>query len=597
MARSRKAGRAQDQLSRLVRWAVRKLLIPVARRGALHPGPLEGGRRLLLLQLDGVSRERLEWAMANGHMPFLADRLARGGHVLSSCRAGAPASTPAFQAGLFYGASPSVPGYVWYDRKTRREVRMDSAEDACRLETRFAEREPGLLRDGTSYFSVFSGAAKLSQFCLSGLPDFKLAPLSAGFNAWDHLATALIHSITAMGVLGRGLWEAIAGIAEGVLRVATLGRVKHEGRFFVHRLLVNAFMRELAVQGIVIDLARGIPIVYADFVAYDELAHRRGPESSLAVSALRSIDRAVAALFAAAEALPQMRYDVYVFSDHGHVATEPFESLTGLSLPEYIAFAEGGVAVPRSLGAEEAHRLAQARGVRALLRRLRGGLPGGARRALRRGLDKFEKSLLGRELGQVRTDRVVTAEAGDLAHVYFLDRDTPATIDDLRREHPGTLEALRDCRAVGMVAVRGGGRGLALVRGAEFDLSDPDDVARLPHPEPALLADYLADLLALPDSGDLVVQGYRPGGEKPVAYAWEFGSHGGVAPEEIETFVVHPRGMGISFADMRRPSELYRFFMERYREAARERERGPEPRPGVPAPAVNAGAGEDRETA
>jgi hypothetical protein len=143
MARFRKARRAQDQLSRVVRWAVRKLLIPVARRGALHPGPLEGGRRLLLVQLDGVSRQRLEWAIANGHMPFLAGRLSRGGHALSPCMSGAPASTPAFQAGLFYGTSPSVPGFVWYDRPSGREIRMDNATDACQLESRLAEGNPG----------------------------------------------------------------------------------------------------------------------------------------------------------------------------------------------------------------------------------------------------------------------------------------------------------------------------------------------------------------------------------------------------------------------------------------------------------------------
>jgi hypothetical protein len=596
MARIPKARRAQDQLSRLVRWAVRKLLIPVARRGALHPEPLEGGRRLLLLQLDGVSRDRLEWALANGHMPFLADRLARGGHALSSCRSGAPSSTPAFQAGLFYGTSPSVPGFVWYDRATGREIRMDNAVDACRIESGLAERNPGLLRDGTSYFAIFSGAAKLSQFCLSGLPDFKLAPLSAGFNMWDHVGTALVHSITAAGVLARGVWETVVGLAEGLVTIATLGRVKHEPLFFVHRLVVNAFMRELAVQGIVIDLARGIPVVYADFVAYDEFAHRRGPDSRVAMSALRSTDRALGALFAATEALPEMRYDVFVFSDHGHVATEPFESLTGLNLPEYIALADGGVPVPRALDGLKAHRLAQERGVRALLRRIRGSLPGIARRAVRRTLDRFEKTLLGRELGQVKTDRVATAEAGDLAHVYLLQRETAATLDEIRRAHPGVLEALRETRAIGLVAVRNGRRGVALVRGAELDLSRPDDVARLPHPAPALLAEYLADLLSLPESGDLVIQGWRGCQQKPVAYAWEFGSHGGVAPEEIDTFMVHPRGCSFRFDQVRRPSELYEFFAETYRQPSRERQRGHRPRPDLTPPPLNPAPSEGRET-
>jgi hypothetical protein len=137
------------------------------------------------------------------------------------------------------------------------------------------------------------------------------------------------------------------------------------------------------------------------------------------------------------------------------------------------------------------------------------------------------------------------------------------------------LSALRESRAVGIVAVRGGRRGFAIVRGDELDLSEPRDVERLPHPQPALLAGYLADLLALPESGDLVVQGWRGPGEPPVAYAWEFGSHGGVAPEEIETFVLHPAGVPFATEALDRPDALYRFFDGAYRREPRGRERPP----------------------
>jgi hypothetical protein len=50
-----------------------------------------------------------------------------------------------------------------------------------------------------------------------------------------------------------------------------------------------------------------------------------------------------------------------------------------------------------------------------------------------------------------------------------------------------------------------------------------------------------------------------------VAYAWEFGSHGGIAPEELECFVVHPASCEFPFAKAVRPSELNRFFEQTYR--------------------------------
>lgn len=568
--------RAGDALALLAGPGVRHVLRPLAVRGHLRPRPLEGGRRLLLVQLDGVSRRRLDWAIGAGHMPFLARRLDRNLSGVSSSRSGVPASTPAFQAGLMYGVAPSVPGFVWYDRRDGREIRMDRATDAAAIEASLSQRNPPLLDGGTSYFSIFSGGAALPHFCLSGLAgEFELDALTEGFSGWDALASALVHGVTAARTAGRAAYELGVGVWEGAVWSLTLGRLKHEPRFLLHRLLVGAFMRELAVEGILIDVARGIPVVYCDLLGYDEFAHRRGPDAPEAIANLRSMDLALAAVFAAAEAVPELRYDVYVFSDHGHVATKPFEAFTGLSLPEYLALADGGITVPRRLESEEAVRLAQTRSLRAAL----ASWPAALRARVAPRLDHLERGLIGHALGFARLDRVVTAEAGDLAHVYFTDERAPIDLDGVRRRHPGVLSALRESRAVGLVVARGGRRGIALVRGEELDLDRPEDVATLPHPEPQLLAMYLADLVSLPHSGDLVVLGWRGEGQTPVAYAWEFGSHGGVAPEELETFFLHPRGCALGFDQALRPDALYRLFHGAYRTPERPRRRRRSPAP------------------
>src|SRR6266550_2857637 len=98
---------------------MRRVLRPLSARGIRRHEPWGNGRRLLLIQLDGVSRGRLEKELAAGRLPHLKKLLDRRGLSLSGCHSGAPASTPAFQAGLFYGISPSVPGFVWWDRAER----------------------------------------------------------------------------------------------------------------------------------------------------------------------------------------------------------------------------------------------------------------------------------------------------------------------------------------------------------------------------------------------------------------------------------------------------------------------------------------------
>ncbi len=509
--------------------AVRALLRPMSVLGS--PSRLsQAGRRLILIQLDGVSHGRLERAMADGHMPFLAHRLASGTHALVPTRSGAPASTPAFQAGLFYGVSPSVPGFVWFDRSTGLEVRMDRADDAAAIERRLARKAPGLLRGGASYFSIFSGGASLPRFCLSGLAgDAELGSDAGTLNVWDALASALAHSVTVTRSALHLAHDLGTGLVDGARWSLALGRLRHEPRFLAHRLLIGAVLRELAVQNLLVDVARGVPAVFVDFLGFDETAHRRGPDSSAATAELERADVALAAIFAGAEAVPGLGYDVYVVSDHGNVATEPFEALAGATLPEFVARAERGERLPLSRSASN------------------GGL------------------LRGRTASAARLDGIATAEAGDLAHVYFLDDRGPLPLDEVRARHWRVLAALSASRAVGVLGARGGRSGFAIVRGAPLDLADPSDVARLPHPEPELLAAYLSDLLSLPDSGDLVVLGWRGEGRGVVAYAWEFGSHGGVAPEEIASFVVRPSHCAHPFENALRPSEMFDYFERAYR--------------------------------
>ena len=528
--RARRGVLQARRVAEAARLTMRTFLRPLADLGRFAPRPpRDGRRRLVLVQLDGVSRGRLESALAEGYMPFLRARLASGAHALTSARSGAPASTPAFQAGLFYGIAPSVPGFTWFDRGTGREVRMDNAEDAARCERRLSRGRPGLLRGGTSYFSVFSGGASAPHFCLSGLAgELDLDWYGRHLNGWDALASTLAHSVTAARGVVRLTREVAEGLVDGLRWSLGVGSVRHELRFLAHRVLIAGVLRELAVQSLLVDMSRAIPAVYVDLIGYDETAHRRGPDAHAALRHLASADAALAAVFAAAEAVPELGYDVYVLSDHGHVATRPFETIAGVPLPQYVAMAERGDPLPRGPRATSS-------------------------------LDLFGRRAQGVVNG------VAVAEAGDLAHVYFLHDRGPLALEAVRRRHRRALAALAANPAVGILGARGGRRGFALFRGDVLDLADPGDVGRLPHPEPALLATYLSDLLSLPESGDLVVLGWRGEGRDVVAYAWEFGSHGGVAPEELQSFVAHPRGCRFRFADAVRPSELFAFFERTYR--------------------------------
>ena len=117
------------------------------------------GRRAVLLHLDGVGRKAFDLALRTGHFPFLQRLLECGTHRVTTYRAGAPASTAAFQAALLYGRTEDVPGYLWYDKRLGRKMRMDRSDDVSLVESRHRRRQPGLLAGGTSYATLFTGDA------------------------------------------------------------------------------------------------------------------------------------------------------------------------------------------------------------------------------------------------------------------------------------------------------------------------------------------------------------------------------------------------------------------------------------------------------
>src|SRR5207302_1630643 len=332
-------------------------------------------------------------------------------------------------------------------------------------------------------------------------------------------------------------------------------------------VLTECMFAEFAANSVVIDVARGTPIVYACFIGYDEYAHRRGPYSRMAMLKLFELDRALGRILAAVDAVPELGYEVYLFSDHGQAATRPAEQVLGESLGEHLLAdvpsrgeTHRPVAFGGAGGGNTAAAAAQARWLRALSRSLPGPLGklalGWARHAAR--------ALDGAQPPNVRADGpLLIVPAGDIAHIYSTEVAEPCLEPELRARHAGLLERCANSPVVGVALVRGALGPLALRNGRRFELErarDAAEVSRLiGHP---LAATYCKDLLALRSAGDVVLIG--AGGGQTVAYPWEFGSHGGLAAEEVETFVVHPAALGENaFAHVVRPRELHSFFRAR----------------------------------
>jgi len=482
--------------------------------------PRSAAPGLLIVQVDGLSANRLQAAVAAGRMPFVGRLLAAGEVELVPVYSGLPSTTPAVQAELFYGIEMAVPGFAFVDHVTGRLMRMYQGEAATTVESMVAAQSSGsLLAGGASYGNVYTGNAADARFCMASLGVGDVLPRH---RRWvtplvglAYLPELLRLAAVVIGELieaPRDLWQ---GLRAGEDRGSEI-------KFLLSRVVVGVVLRELTVLGMSVDLARGRPVVHGNILGYDENAHRRGPDSRLARRALSATDTAIARLWRAAHRSAGRAYDVWIISDHGQERTDSYAALHGETVATAIqrVAVEAGMVDPDVGPSTEA----PAGGVAQQRARLLG----------ERFIARIVPGLDVSDVRHVEGALTVTAQ-GPLGHVY-LPRPIPEAEQDRFAqavvEHAGVPLVLRRAeRDDAAVAHTEAGR---------FVLADDAAVVLgADHPYRDLVA---ADLVALchhPDAGDLVISGWRPDGHS-LSFPFEHGAHAGPGSEETDAFALVP---------------------------------------------------------
>ena len=113
-------------------------------------------------------------------------------------------------------------------------------------------------------------------------------------------------------------------------------RIHRGGQFLLLRGLTTVILRDLNVTIVAEQLTRGTPVVYVDFVDYDEVAHHAGGTRLESLKVLEALDQVIDVLERVASDAPR-RYHFVVVSDHGQSLGAPFPDLYGQSLGDLCA--------------------------------------------------------------------------------------------------------------------------------------------------------------------------------------------------------------------------------------------------------------------
>ncbi|MBN1262074.1 MAG: alkaline phosphatase family protein [Anaerolineae bacterium] len=519
-----------------------------------------------IVQIDGLPRAVLESAIRRGIMPHLARLLRLRRYRLTGWRCGLPSTTTAFQAGFFYGTR-DIPGFRWYD-KIRGEVVTSHRPDQMRdLQAELESHAPGLLQGGVTHTSLLSGGADHVVFTLSKVLDVQLQTYLQDTGL---LLSFLFHPLR----VARLLWYTGVGFLQRLRPGAVPRRFRPLPltRLFVEAW-VDAMFTEFMTFGVLVDLHRETPRLYANFTGYDEAAHRYGLLSDEAFWALRWIDSRVAEIERACSTQSEGCRHFYLLSDHGMAVSHPFRSRFAKSLEEVISQSVStGVSVGPLPLAEAVMRYQRVQYLDSELLRVQQALPVWCQRLLERTRRPLLAYLRSEEPSYDwdKGHDIVVQFSGPLAHIYFLVSSRPMDLPEVIFLFPRLAQRLVAHAGVEVVVGRDGdclvilgrGGGVLTCMGDSESLDGPDPLVRFP--DRRYVIHELSHLLSLRQSGDLVVLGRIEAGGAVITFEDQYATHGGIGGGQLEAFLVYPADLEQPPLGINSPEALHHWFAERY---------------------------------
>ncbi len=488
-------------------WAVKLLGLAASEGTATASG-------VILLQIDGLGHTQFRRALENGRLPFLKGLLEEQGYDLKTFYSGMPSTTPAVQAELFYGRKGAVPAFSYIHRRSGRRFALYDHRAVEKIVQSLARSGEPLLSGGTSYSNIYSGGAEEARYCIEtlNLQSFirSTHPLKSLLILAAHLGKAFRIAGLALIELGLAVWDFFHGLFE---RKDFFKELK----FIPTRVGVAVLLRESIRFRVKMDAARGVPVIHANLLGYDEQSHRRGPGSAFAHWSLKGIDGTIRDIYRTARRSDRRDYHVAVYSDHGQEAVESYQHRYGRRVGDGVreALSEGPLSdVPMGDDlCEHAHENLYRRG----------------RCHIRRGRADPPPPPLSRD----EVQRIQVADMGPLGHIYLPLSTTGEEKTAIARR----LAA--DARIPLILFLRKGEVAAVTENGCANLAPDGERILGPDHPFPDRVARDLAAVCRHPDAGDLVISGWSPD-RPPLSFAVENGGHGGPGVEETRGFLLLP---------------------------------------------------------
>jgi hypothetical protein len=510
-------------------WVLRLVNLPASDASQEGPG-------VILIQLDGLSFTQFHNALGKGRLPFLGKLIATGSHVCKPMYSGMPSTTPAFQGELFYGIKSCVPAFEFISRNEQKRQVSFYPQTANRIGDRLEKSGTPLLSGGHTYSTIFTGGAAQARYCSQTMT---LESMARTVNPLKLVFLQLLHTGKLVRILVMTVIEFFLAVTDFFRGLVQGRKLIKELVFIPARILICVILRELVSFRAKLAVGRGVPIVCASFLGYDEQAHRRSPGSLFAHWSLKGIDDTIKDICREADQSKCRKYKTIVYSDHGQETVTWYGSRYGVPVKEAIRNAYYDL----NPDAVQAHSASYDNTLDGLYKKARAYL-----------MNQPFSEKLQKDSGQVFPDEIQITTMGPLGHVYV--PGTP-NMDFIRKFAQTLVQSVH----IPLVLYRDDHSIVAVNPQGAFDLAQQFlAVLGKDHPFAAQTAQDLAQVCRHPDAGDIVISGWNPKG-MPLSFNIESGAHGGPGKEETRGIVMLPKNITTK-AQYLRPFDLRHLILD-----------------------------------
>jgi uncharacterized membrane protein YvlD (DUF360 family) len=496
-------------------YALRVVQRVARRQGTLAHTDAPG---IIYLEIDGLALPVLRSAMRDGSAPTMARWIAEGGYQLTEWEPDLSSQTGASQAGILLGSNDDIPAFRWVDKETGTVVACSAPDDCAEIERQHASGVGLLVDGGASRGNLLSGEADEVILTVSRMAAEKRA--NPGYRAFFANGFNVTRAIVLFW------WEVLLEWTTAIRSARRDVRPRgHRGGIYPFlRATMCVIVRDLIVYGVLTDMMRGRPAVYATFSSYDEVAHHSGLQRADTMEALRKLDQQFDRIERARLYAPRP-YEIVVLSDHGQTQGATFKQRNGYGLEQLVERSLTGGEVTGFAGGDEQSAM----------------VGNAANEATGRTGGKRAKN-------DVSDRQAVVLGSGNLGLVYLMEEKHRLTLEEIEQRHPNLIPALREHPHVGWLLVRSAEHGPVVLGSAgvhylaEGRIEGEDPLARFSPTAPR----HLMRTDGFPHVADIMIGSFYDADlDEGCAFEELISFHGGLGGPQTRPFILSPERLTV----------------------------------------------------